>query len=91
MSIIERETLTNLLKVGVLEVTFNKLNGEKRVMNCTLDPSYLPEVITESTSTRKVNDEVIAVWDLDNNGWRSFRYDSVTSYIIGGSNGQEEI
>jgi hypothetical protein len=88
MNDIEFETLKNLLKVGTVEVTFTKKNGETRVMNCTLESSYLPEMVNEST--KKSNDEVASVWDLDNNGWRSFRYDSVVSYIIGGSYVQKE-
>jgi hypothetical protein len=28
-------------------------------------------------SVRKQNDDVLPVWDLDNNAWRSFRIDSV--------------
>jgi predicted DNA-binding transcriptional regulator YafY len=26
---------------------------------------------------RKQNDDVLAVWDLDNSAWRSFRLDSI--------------
>jgi hypothetical protein len=28
---------------------------------------------------RAENDEVLAVWDLDNLGWRSFRLDSINT------------
>jgi len=82
MNDIEFETLKNLLKTNVMVVTFNKVNGEKRIMNCTLREDILPEV--NSDSTRKKSDNVLSVWDVGVNDWRSFRYDSVTSFQISG-------
>lgn len=81
MTDIEYETLKNLLKTNVMVVTFNKVNGEKRIMNCTLREDVLPEVTSDST--RKKSDNVLSVWDVDRSDWRSFRYDSVTSFQIG--------
>ena len=71
--------LKELLKTNVVEVIFTKVNGDKRVMTCTLQPSFLPEEV-ETEKTRKQNDEVLSVWDTEVNGWRSFRFDSVISY-----------
>jgi hypothetical protein len=31
----------------------------------------------EGAVKRPENPDVLAVWDMDNNGWRSFRIDSV--------------
>lgn len=84
MNDVDYETLSNLLKTNVMVVTFNKTNGEKRIMNCTLQENYLPEY--NSDSTKKKSDNVLAVWDIDRKGWRSFRFDSVTSYQIGEDN-----
>jgi hypothetical protein len=58
-------------------VTFEKKDGTERVMNCTLQVSIVPQVNTEST--RKENDDVVAVWDLEKDAWRSFRVDSIKS------------
>jgi len=59
-------------------VTFTKKDGTERVMKATLNENVIPqEFIPKSESNRKVNDEVIAVFDLENQGWRSFRYDSI--------------
>ncbi len=58
-------------------VTFEKKDGTERVMNCTLQVSIVPQVDAEST--RKGNDNVVAVWDLDKDAWRSFRVDSIKS------------
>ena len=65
------------LKSGIYTVEFNKVDGTPRSMRCTLLEQYLPEK-AEFESTRKVNDEVLAVWDLDKQSWRSFRLDTVT-------------
>jgi len=66
------------LKRNVIKVTFTKVNGEERVMNCTLHQSVLPEkYISEDIIKKKENPDVLSVWDIDKNGWRSFRLDSV--------------
>ena len=71
--------LKELLKSNIVDVVFRKLNGEKRELKCTLFPSYLP-VTDGPIKESKENDTSLAVWDLESNGWRSFRYDSVISY-----------
>ena len=77
----KRETLVEGLKRDVLTINFTKVNGEERVMNCTLNETLLPEAIT-SDSEKKENLDVIAVWDTDKDAWRSFRVDSVNSIKI---------
>ena len=75
-----------MLKENVVEVTFTKLNGEKRVMPCTLVPEYLPpakkdEPITQK-KVRELSDKVVAVWAIESKGFRSFRYDRVEKVSI---------
>lgn len=77
---VEKETLKELLKSNVVEVKFTKLDGNIRTMLCTLQETLLPEVTT--SGTKKVNDEVLSVWDIDNSGWRSFRFENVITYGI---------
>jgi hypothetical protein len=36
-----REEIVNKLKQGLLEVTFNKVNGDERVMTCTLQEGVI--------------------------------------------------
>lgn len=79
--VIERKDLELLLKENVMEVTFNKVNGDKRVMECTLMPEALPpakkdEAITQE-KVRKINEEVLVVWDTNAKGFRSFRMANV--------------
>ena len=54
--------------------TFTKKDGTERIMKCTLQEEYLPETVGE---VRKKNEDSLAVYDLDVEGWRSFRWDSV--------------
>ena len=73
------ELKENLSK-SVAKVVFIKSDGTVRMMNCTLMADYVPMVIREEQVAhvpRKQNDEVLAVWDLDNQGWRSFNVNSV--------------
>lgn len=73
------EVLQETLKDNVVTVTFTKANGEERVMRCTLIESYIQE---KGRGVRKINADVISVWDLEKNGWRSFRKDSVKTYEV---------
>ena len=64
-------------------VTFTKKDGSERVMRCTLSESRIPaEFAPKSETTAKKNDEVQAVYDVEANGWRSFRWDSVTAVDV---------
>ena len=66
-----------LLTHGVYDVTFTKVNGETRVMPCTLDPKRLPPApVKESTRERK--DDTLSVWCVDKQEWRSFKVMNVT-------------
>lgn len=79
----------DVLKENVAKVTFLKADGTLREMRCTLKSEYLPQMITEEGSEvqrkRMQNESVVSVWDLDNNGWRSFRVDSVQDVQLLGS------
>ena len=78
-----RQELLELLSDEVLEVTFDKLSGDQRVMCCTLIPEMLPPADRDDklsqTKIRNLDDKVFVVWalDIDPPAWRSFRYDRV--------------
>jgi hypothetical protein len=78
----DRDTILKDLQSNVVEVTFEKVNGETRVMRCTLDPQHLPSNFDpkylEEHHEKPQNKNVLAVWDLQNGGWRAFRVDSVS-------------
>ena len=81
-----KDELLKLLKENVLEITFTKLNGDERVMPCTLVESYLPPAKKDDPITQKkvreISDAVIPVWAIESKGFRSFRYDRVKSVKI---------
>lgn len=77
-----RNWLSGLLRDGEVTVVFTKTDGTERVMRCTLQESVLPKV-EPSTKPRKKSEESISVWDLDEDGWRSFRWDSIKEIIFG--------
>lgn len=80
-----REDLKNNLRAKIGTVTFTKANGDERIMRCTLQESVLPKQtdLEEAVQKRGPTDS-LAVWDLEKNAWRSFRYDSVISVTFEG-------
>ena len=74
-----RDRLITKLTEGKLNVTFTKKNGEERTRFCTLMSEFLPETKETEKTDQKVNEEVLAVWDLDKDAWRSFRLDSISN------------
>ena len=57
------------------------MDGTERIMECTLQQDLLPDQmdVEEYISERRANDEVLAVWDLEKDAWRSFRLDRVVT------------
>ena len=83
---LKRDAVISVLKENVAEVTFTKKDGTERVMKCTLQTEFLPiqEPKQEGTVAKKVNDSVVAVFDIEAEGFRSFRLDSVTNFVTDG-------
>jgi len=81
-----KDELVNLLKENIVEVTFTKLNGDQRIMPCTLKEEILPPAKKDEPLTQKkvreISDAVVAVWAIESNAFRSFRYDRVTSVKV---------
>lgn len=80
-----RSILADLLRQGVCEVTFTKINGELRTMPCTTDPRIVPpapdpKILAEGETARvkKANPDNMSVWCTDKNEWRSFKLANVT-------------
>lgn len=73
--------LKELLKENVVIVKFTKVDGQERTLNCTLQEHYLPKTVW-TESKKKLNDNILSVWSIDDNGWRSFRKDSIIEYTV---------
>lgn len=74
--------LKKCLSKGIVQVVFIKKDGSERIMNCTLLEQQISKDQLPKNTGKKQNDDVIAVFDIDNNGWRSFRFDSVKSIRV---------
>ena len=77
-----KEDIVKQLHESVCTVTFTKVNGEERVMTCTLKENLLPAQtdVEELIQKKKPNPDVLAVWDTVAEGWRSFRWDSLKDF-----------
>jgi WYL_2, Sm-like SH3 beta-barrel fold len=84
-----KKWLKSVLNTNIVTITFTKNDGTERVMNCTLDTKIVPQVIHETNTdnpidfpktkkVRAISDDVLPVYDVEAQGWRSFRWDSVT-------------
>ncbi len=82
-----RDWLISHLKLGPMKIKFLKVDGTERTMNCTLSKEILGKILpakdkiaegTKGKRERIKNDEILSVFDLDKNDWRSFRLDSIT-------------
>lgn len=91
-----KKWLRSHLAFGPVTVTFTKKDGTERVMKCTTSASFVPDPIPAPHFTntdnpidfpvpkkeRKINEDVMPVFDLESNAWKSFRWDSVKSVMF---------
>jgi len=68
--------LVNTLQNGVAFVTFRKKDNSVREMTCTLQATRI-SYENKTTGERKRNDDVLVVWDMSKQQWRSMRKDSI--------------
>lgn len=83
-----QEQVVTALQEGVVEIKFVKVNGEERTMLATLNEELIPvdlwpkddpDVVVERSMP---NPDVRKVYDVEKDGWRSFRWDSLISWEI---------
>jgi len=74
-----REWVLGVLKTTTVDLTFEKKDGTIREMKATLEESKLPVIEKKTDRVRKENDQVLSVFDLEKNEWRSCRFDSITN------------
>jgi hypothetical protein len=89
-----KKWLRSHLAFGPVTVTFTKKDGTERVMKCTTSSDLVPSTIVEAHETntdnpidfpkpkKKVNEDVMPVYDLESNAWKSFRWDSIKSVMF---------
>lgn len=71
-----------LLHEGIATIKFTKNDGTEREMRCTLMENEIPSDKVPKNSGRKQNSDVLAVYDIEKQDWRSFRWDSIKEFVI---------
>lgn len=80
---VTKQKLKDILKQNVVSISFKKIDGTDRQMLCSLKEDILPDVKSKEPNKKKQeNENVLPVWDLEKNAFRSFRIDSLTDYSI---------
>lgn len=92
--------LKDVLRKETVQVIFTKKDGTERILNCTLNSTYIqtnlelaakkyqdehpleasiavPKVIRRTSK----NKDLIVVWDVDKNEWRSFSVQNLTNVL----------
>jgi hypothetical protein len=76
----DKQTIKETLRNGIHQVVFTKKDGTERTMLCTLSEEVIPQEHKPKEGTaHKVNDTVLAVFDVEKQGWRSFTIADVKS------------
>jgi glutaredoxin len=80
------EIEVSLNQGATVSVVFTKADGTERTMLCTKNPGVIAEHYTapekKTGRERPETPGVLAVFDLEKHEWRSFRLDSVKSYMV---------
>ena len=77
---VDRSEMIQELHDRNCKVIFRKVDGTERTMICTLNEGAIDNGDVAKREVKSRNDNDIAVWDVENKGWRSFRVDSVISF-----------
>ena len=80
-----RDQMLDALRQDVCAVEFTKVNGDKRLMECTLRADMIPNDMLPKTDGNLTDGldrtiDVIRVFDTQAGGWRSFKVDAVETF-----------
>jgi hypothetical protein len=78
----EKTDLIKKLHDNIVTVEFTKVNGDYRKMKCTFQSNYLPETTNYDVVNDQKDKPNLSVWDIDANGWRSFKWDNLMGYSL---------
>jgi hypothetical protein len=73
----EKNWLKMLLREQNVIIEFEKKDGLLRSMTCTLSENKIPAEKMPKGTGKVKSDEVLAVFDVEKDDWRSFRWDSI--------------
>jgi len=81
-----QQELKTLLREGEVNLSFTKKNGDIREMRATTSEDLLPSFDLNAKRTKSSSsltqqkskpDDLIVLYDMDAQGWRSFRFDQL--------------
>ena len=85
-----QENMLRELRGGECEVTFTKVNGDTRVMRCTLNMDLIPEnKHPKGDDTPELREgletvlKALRVFDTGLQDWRSFKVETVKNFVKG--------
>ena len=77
------DLLQENINTRTCNIKFLKANGELREMRCTRNLDVIPKEFHPKADSKKTsNDDIIVVFDLEKNGWRSFNKYRLTEVVI---------
>lgn len=79
-----KDKIMELLKANVAEVRFTKSDGTERIMKCTLREDLVVPYVKKTERVKVANTDVVPVFDVEKNEWRSFKVDAVQSISLWG-------
>jgi hypothetical protein len=79
---INKQILKEQLATGPVVVTFTKKDGTERIMPCTTNQTIIMFKSGGGLEESTDNGSTVTVYDLEIDGWRSFRWDSVKSAVM---------
>ena len=71
------------LNEGIVNFKFTKKDGEEREMNGTTCAIYINDpraIMRDANPVGNKDDNLVVCWDVDNEGWRSFKIDTLEEY-----------
>ena len=71
-----KDTLLSMLRYRVVELKYQKENEEVRILRGTLKEDLIPKQAKESPSPN-----LVTLWDIDAQGWRSIRTDRIMDVL----------
>ena len=77
----ELQRLRRLLKKGVVEFMYKKVDGTERKARGTLKTSLIPEIDRGDDRIKNTNKDVLNYWDLKKDDWRCMRKDNFIKII----------
>ena len=77
MQTISKSNILNMLQSGIVSIKFTKVDGTERTMKCTLAEGIIKPHERKTDKEKTANNNIVSVWDVENDAWRSFRLDSV--------------